>query len=114
MTDFVTLAESPCYARKIKSVSKYQAVEIDYNILCDENLKYIELTKLFAKFKSKIMSGYELIDIYENKEVLGNKKSVTLRFNLASFDHTLTGEEIEKFRSEFEEYVKRVGLELRV
>ena len=111
--DFVKLAESPCYARKIKAVSKYQAVEIDYNILCDSNLKYIELTKLLSKFKSKIMSGYELVDIYENKEVLGDKKSVTLRFNLASFDHTLTGEEIEKFRADFEEYIKRVGLEIR-
>ena len=111
--DFVKLAESPCYTRKIKAVSKYQAVEIDYNILCDSNLKYIELTKLLSKFKSKIMSGYELVDIYENKEVLGDKKSVTLRFNLASFDHTLTGEEIEKFRADFEEYIKRVGLEIR-
>jgi len=111
--DFVQLAESPCYARKIKAVSKYQAVEIDYNILCDANMKYIELTKLLAKFKSKIMSGYELIDIYENKDVLGDKKSVTLRFNLASFDHTLSGEEIEKFRADFEEYIKRVGLEIR-
>ena len=99
--DFVQLAESPCYARKIKAVSKYQAVEIDYNILCDVNMKYIELTKLLAKFKSKIMSGYELIDIYENKDVLGDKKSVTLRFNLASFDHTLSGEEIEKLERIF-------------
>ena len=111
--DFVKLAETVCYAKKIKSVSKYQAVEIDYNIVCDINMKYIELTKSLSKFKSKIMSGYELIDIYENKDILGDKKSVTLRFNLSSFDHTLTGEEIEKFRSEFEEYIKRVGLELR-
>ena len=111
--DFKQLAESPCYARKIKAISKYQAVEIDYNILCDANMKYIELTKLLAKFKAKIMTGYELIDIYENKDVLGDKKSVTLRFNLASFDHTLSGEEIEKFRADFEEYIKRVGLEIR-
>ena len=111
--DFVELANSPCYARKIKAVSKYQAVEIDYNVLCDSNMKYIELTKLLAKFKSRIMSGYELVDIYENKDVLGDKKSVTLRFNLASFDHTLSGEEIEEFRANFEEYIKKVGLEIR-
>jgi phenylalanyl-tRNA synthetase beta chain len=111
--DFTQLAESPCYARKIKQVSKYQAVEIDYNILCNVDMKYIELTRLLSKFKSKIMSGYELVDIYENKEVLGDKKSVTLRFNLSSFDHTLSGEEIEKFRADFEEYIKKVGLEIR-
>ena len=112
--DFMQLAETVAYARKIKNVSKYQAVEIDYNIVCDENLKYIELTKMLSKFKSKIMSGYELVDIYQNKETLGDKKSVTLRFNLSSFDHTLSGEEIDKFRADFEEYLGRVvGLGIR-
>ena len=54
------------------------------------------------------MTGYELVDIYENKDVLGDKKSMTLRFGLASMDHTLSGEEIENFRKEFEDYIKRV------
>ena len=75
---------------------------------------YGELVKKLAKFKSRIMTGYELVDIYENKDVLGNKKSMTLRFGLASMDHTLSGEEIENFRKEFEDYIKRAGLELRV
>ena len=82
-------------------------------ISVDENLKYVELTQKLAKFKTKILTGYELVDIYQNKEVLGNKKSVTLRFNLSSMDHTLSGEEIEAFRKDFEEYVRRAGLELR-
>ena len=111
--DYEKLANAVAYAKKIKNVSKYQAVEIDYNVLVDENMIYAELVKALSKFKSKIMSGYSLVDIYENKEVLGNKKSVTLRFNLSSFDHTLTGEEIEKFRADFVEYITRNGLEIR-
>lgn len=111
--DFEKLANTVAYAKKIKQVSKYQAVEIDYNLLVSEDLVYAELVKKLSKFKSKIMLGYSLVDIYENKEVLGNKKSVTLRFNLASLDHTLSGEEIENFRKDFEEYVKRNGLEIR-
>ena len=111
--DFEKLANTVVYAKKIKQVSKYQSVEIDYNVLIDENMVYEELVKKLGKFKSKIMIGYNLVDIYENKNVLGDKKSVTLRFNLASMDHTLSGEEIENFRKEFEEYVKRNGLELR-
>ena len=111
--DFAKLASTKGYAKKIKNVSKYQAVDIDYNILVDLNMKYAELTKVLSKFKSKIMSGYTLVDIYENKETLGDKKSVTLRFNLSSFDHTLTGEEIEKFRTDLVEYVTKNGLEVR-
>ncbi len=111
--DFEKLANTVVYSKKIKQVSKYQAVEIDYNLLVPEDLVYAELVKKLAKFKSKIMVGYSLVDIYENKEVLGDKKSMTLRFNLASLDHTLSGEEIDNFRKEFEDYIKRNGLELR-
>ena len=111
--DFERLANTVVYSRKIKQISKYQSVEIDYNVLIDENMVYGELVKKLAKFKSRIMTGYELVDIYENKDVLGNKKSMTLRFGLASMDHTLSGEEIENFRKEFEEYIKRAGLEIR-
>lgn len=111
--DFEKLANTIAYSRKIKSVSKYQDVDIDFNIVCDENLIYAELQKMLSKFKSKILTGYSLVDIYENKSVLGNKKSVTLRFNLASFDHTLSGEEIEKFRTDFVEYLNKIGLEIR-
>ena len=81
--------------------------------MINENEVYADLCNKLAKFKSKIMIGYNLIDVYENKDVLRDKKSVTLRFNLASMDHTLSGEEIENFRKEFEEYVKRAGLEIR-
>jgi len=111
--DFEKLANTKAFARKIKNISKYQAVQIDYNILCDENMKYIELSRILGKFKSKILSNYELVDIYENKEVLKDKKSVTLRFNLSSFDHTLSGEEIEKFRADLEEFISKNGLEIR-
>ena len=111
--DFEKLANTVVYSRKIKQVSKYQSVEIDYNVLVDADMVYGELVKKLAKFKSRIMTGYELVDIYENKEVLGDKKSMTLRFGLSSMDHTLSGEEIENFRKEFEEYIKRAGLEIR-
>lgn len=111
--DYEKLANTKAFAKKIKNVSKYQAVEIDYNILVDENMKYAELSKILSKYKSRILSGFELVDIYENKETLGNKKSVTLRFNLSSFDHTLTGEEIEKFRTDLVEFVTKNGLEVR-
>lgn len=111
--DFDKLANTKGFAKKIKNVSKYQAVEIDYNILVDSNMKYAELSKILSKFKVKILSGFDLVDIYENKETLGDKKSVTLRFNLSSFDHTLTGEEIEKFRTDLVEFVTKNGLEVR-
>ena len=98
---------------KIKSVSKYQSVLLDYNILVPEDMIYEDLQKALYKFKSKVMLGYSLLDIYENKETLKDKKSVTLRFELCSNDHTLSGEEIEKFRNDFSEYLAKNKLEIR-
>ena len=111
--DFDKLANTVAYAKKIKSVSKYQSVEIDYNVVCDKTLIYSDLQKMLSKFKSKIMLGYSLVDIYQNEQTLKDKKSVTLRFTLCSNDHTLTGEEIEKFRNDFVEYLGRNKLEIR-
>ena len=111
--DFERLSNTVVYSKKIKQVSKYQGVEIDYNILVDEDLIYSDLAKIIGKYRSKNLIGFSLIDIYENKAVLGDKKSVTIRFNLASMDHTLSGEEIEEFRKGFEDHIKRSGLELR-
>ena len=81
--------------------------------MVDEDLIYSDLAKIIGKYRSKNLIGFSLIDIYENKAVLGDKKSVTIRFNLASMDHTLSGEEIEEFRKGFEDHIKRSGLELR-
>ena len=111
--DFEKLANTVAYAKKIKNVSKYQSVEIDYNIVCDKNLIYAELQKMLSKFKSKNMLGYSLVDIYQNEQALPGKKSVTLKFTLCSQDHTLSGEEIEKFRNDFVEYWTRNKLEIR-
>ena len=96
-----------------KKVSKYQAVDMDFNFLVPSAMKYAELESIISEFRCKMNVEYKLKDVYENKEVLGDKKSMTLRFGLASMDHTLSGEEIENFRKEFEEYIKRAGLEIR-
>ncbi len=111
--DFDKLANTVAYARKIRQVSKYQAVDVDFNILCDRDMKFKDLASILSKFKSRIVNGYELVDIYENEQTLKDKKSVTLRFNLSSLDHTLSGEEIEKFRSDLLEFLSRNKLGLR-
>ena len=41
---------------------------------------------------------YNLVDIYENEEKLGDKKVVTIRFTIGSHTDTLTKEQIESER----------------
>ena len=111
--DFDKLANAQVFSKKIKTFSKYQETDVDFNIVCDKDLIFEDLQKILSKFRSKILSDYSLIDIYSNEETLKGKKSITLRFKLSSFDHTLSGEEIEKFRTDFVEFLHKSNLEIR-
>lgn len=111
--DFEKLVNMNAYAKKVKKFTKFQTVEVDYNIVVPGEMLYGELERLLNKFKCKIVNGFSLVDIYENSEHLKGKKSVTIRFELSSLDHTLSGEEIEKFRSDFADFLKRNQLEIR-
>ena len=74
--------------------TKYQTVNVDLSLIVENTYIYANIEKIIADTNLEYLLGYKLIDIYEDELKLGNKKSITLRFELASFDKTLTSEEI--------------------
>ncbi|MBQ8468650.1 MAG: phenylalanine--tRNA ligase subunit beta [Clostridia bacterium] len=110
--DFGKLAAAPVYYKKPKMLSKYQQVNMDFNFLVDKKLSYGEFESTLSKYRNKISNGFELVDIYED-DSLGDRKSITVRFELGSFDHTLSGEEIEKFRGELIAHASKNNIILR-
>ena len=96
-----------------KKVSKYQSVDMDFNFLVPSSMKYAEIESMLAEFRCKFNVTYSLRDIYENKEVLGDNKSMTFNFVICSNDHTLTSSEIDNFRRRLLEHMKNKGIELR-
>jgi len=110
--DFGKLAGAPVYYKKPKAISKYQQVDMDFNFLVDKNMPYGEFEVLLNKYRNKISNGFELVDIYED-ESLGDRKSITVRYNLGAYDHTLSGEEIEKFRAELITHASKYSIILR-
>ena len=80
--------------RMFKEVSKYQPVDIDISVIVNKNTKYAFLEECIKKAKAKNIDTYRVIDIFEDKHKLEDKKSITIRFTLLSNDHTLSGEEI--------------------
>ena len=85
-------------ARIYKEISRYQTVEFDFSIMVDKQVKYIDIENAINTSNLKYLISYELIDIYENEIKLKNKKSVTIRFSIGSYDKTLTKEEIDEER----------------
>lgn len=110
--DFGKLASAAVYYKKPKAISKYQQVDMDFNFLVDKQLTYGEFESVMNKYRNKISNGFELVSIYEDV-LLGNRKSITIRYNLGAFDHTLSGEEIEKFRSELIAHASKYNIILK-
>ena len=110
--DFSALCAAPVYYKKPKAISKYQQVNMDFNFLVPQKLTYGEFETVLGKYRNKISNGFELVDIYTD-ESLGDYKSITIRYELGSFDHTLSGEEIEKFRAELISHASKNNIVLR-
>lgn len=95
--DFGLLSSKQGYFKKAKVPYKFQTVTNDVTIKVPKDKLYGDIEQVVNKFRSKILSGYTLKDIYypENEDT----KSVTLSFELCGRDHTLDGQEIEAFRT---------------
>ena len=94
--------------------TKYQRVSIDFNFVVDKDMYYGEIKEIIDSFNPSVEMEYSLVDIYYDDQALLNKKSVTINFSIYSYDHTLTGDEINEFRTNILDYLKQKGLELRL
>ncbi len=94
--DFGLLSSKEGYFKKARVPSKYQTVNLDVSVLVPKAMKYGELDQILNKYRSKIMNGYGLKEIYENI-TLGSNKSITISYELCGKDHTLEGKEIDEF-----------------
>ncbi|BAF69774.1 phenylalanine--tRNA ligase subunit beta [Nitratiruptor sp. SB155-2] len=80
---------------KAKEYSVYQRSLKDLSVVVDRTLPYESIKTVLEKNLPKEVRNFYPVDIYED-ESLGDKKSVTIRFAIQSFEKTLTEEEISK------------------
>ena len=78
-----------------KEISKYQTVEFDFSIVVANTVRYSDIENVIKNSKLEYLQEYKLVDVYENEEKLGDKKNITIRFTIGSYDKTLTKEEID-------------------
>ncbi len=81
-----------------KEVTKYQTVNFDLSLTLDKNVKYEVIENIISSSNLEYLLEYNLVDIYENDEKLKDKKNVTVRFKVGSYDKTLTKDEIDSQR----------------
>ena len=83
-----------------KPLSNFQAVTKDLSILVDSSLSFYEVAKALNGVKEEeiLLKDFYPLDIYSD-EKLGDKKSLTVRFDIQSDVATLSDEEIESVMS---------------
>jgi len=99
--------------RIYKPITKYQTTNVDLSFIVDKNEKYSTLENYIKQIDTKYLLEYSLVDIFEDEKILKDSKSVTIKFTLGAFDHTLTTEEISKDTNSIIDYFKEKNIELR-
>lgn len=106
------LLQAKNYENKIKKVSKFQDVNLDYSFLVPKNTKYEDIENHLNNFRAKLIWTYKLTDIYESKE-LGDYASWTFKFNICALDKTLSAKDIEIFNMRLLQHMEQIGLKLK-
>lgn len=98
---------------KLTEQSKFQTVSVDYNFVADKTMPYATLEKALSNFRASYILEHSLKDIYINDEVLKDKISYTINFNITPKDRTLEASDIEKFSQRLIASMEQIGVVLR-
>ncbi len=93
---------------KVKEVSLYPEVELDYTIIMDKKYDYDYLEVILKEFKHDYIIDYKLVDYYKT---VGEIK-YSVRYRLGSFIKTLNQKELLAFKDEFISYINSKNLKI--
>ena len=86
-----------------QEISKYPISTLDYTLLIPNNIIYQDIETILNDFESPIIITRKLVDLYEDTDI----KKLTIRYNVGSYDKTLTSEELNNFKEEFIKFMKK-------
>lgn len=96
-----------------EEISKYPLVNIDLSLIVNKDENYSKIEEYIAKSNIDNMIKYQLVDVFEDEERLKGQKSVTIKFTIGSYEHTLTNEEINNCIEELIKYFESKGVIIR-
>jgi phenylalanyl-tRNA synthetase beta chain len=95
------------------SYSKFPALTRDLSLIMPKELKFSQIREYLNPVLPKEVISFAPIDIYESDE-LGENRSVTVKFDIQSFDETLKDEQITAIMDTILESLKeKFGIGLR-
>ena len=108
------LLEKQAGKMKYKEISAYPTVNKDIAIIIDKSVSSDEVEKSIRKAGGKLLVDQKIFDVYTNKAILGDKKSLAYSLVFGSNEKTLTDDEINPIVEKIVERLKKdFGAELR-
>lgn len=82
--------------KKYAEPLKYPKVVRDFAFILDDSITYEQLRKFIHSKSSELLKSVKLFDVFSNKSLGENKKSLAVQLEYYSGERTLTDEEVEK------------------
>jgi phenylalanyl-tRNA synthetase beta chain len=97
----------------VKAYSKFPALSRDLSLLVPKSMKFSEIREHLNSILPDEVISFAPIDIYESEE-LGDNLSVTVKFHIQSFEHTLEDEQITAIMQNITDSLKeKFGIMIR-
>lgn len=98
---------------KVKDFSRYPSIFRDIAILVPRGTLFGHIKELIKSSKVPYLKEVSLVDVYEDKKVLGDKVSFTISLRFESKESTLTSEVVDKAVERLLDFLKEKGYEQR-
>ena len=82
--------------KKYSEPLKYPKVVRDFAFILDDSITYEQLRKFIQSKSSELLKSVKLFDVFSNKSLGENKRSLAIQLEYYSIERTLTDEEVEK------------------
>lgn len=98
---------------KLTSIPQFPEVELDFSAIVDATRHYAELQQQIAEFDDDLLRRITFVDSYEGKSIPEGKRALTIRARIGDSARTLVDEDMNRFRTAFEQHLSKTGMELR-
>lgn len=111
--DFKKFADIDEAAKKFIPVVKFPTTNVDLSFLADLDVPYSQIAKIIKDINYKTLQSFKLVEVFEDAEKLGNKKSVTIKFVLGSHNKTLQAQDVSIFKDRVISVIEKHNIKFR-
>jgi len=103
--NLIELSRASGAKKQFNELLKFPKVNRDFAFLFDKSINYDSVKEFILKESNSILKSAELFDVFESKEMGGDKKSMAFNLEYYDYDRTLTDEEVDK---DFQDLINKV------